>query len=304
VIGDLGRFEVLQYGTLRFCLYLDIVMIQWLEVNIPKNNEFEQLAKGTVAKLDEGWVLDLTLSDRVGILALEKELSMITDAYAPSGRVFSQILASGKSSKALFAWGNGEESGMKGFDLGRYPWLNNSCLLMAALSSPSDSRSNVPSLLSIIPAIRRIYSIPRFFHRESHTELGQLQHESTLPRIYKLTMDVGIRSSCEDVNVNLVPRSKLLNSAGGVADEYLHLFQQKWIDFSGPSGCRPPLPSEISEDMLPFPETKRDLKPGHAFVWRDDLFFHSVYLRSRSTLRGLHARPRSVMIVNQFDGRR
>lgn len=278
-------------------------MINWLEVYVSANIEFPRLAKGIVAKLDQGWALDLTISDQVGILALEKELSAITGTSPAGGRVYSQILASSKCSKALFAWGNGKEYGIRGIDLDRYPWLDKSRLIMAALSSASEPRSDVPCLLSIVPAICRVDPIPRFFHRESHTELGQLRCESTLPRIYKLTMDVGIRNSCDDVNLNLVPRTALLNASGGVADEFLQLFQQDWIDFSVAGHHRCALPGEINEDMLPFPETKRDLKPGHAFIWRDDLFFHCVYLKDHSNLRGLHDRPRSVMIMNQFDGR-
>lgn len=249
------------------------------------------------AALRSGEVLDIALLDRFAIDKLDNELSAILSHYRCSeGRWYRQILVN--ENGGVFSWGNDVTSNAAPVDLTDYPSLGsilNNLMRITKRLAPNDECR----LFSAVPFLNKTWAYPRFYHRESHQTLNDILMERDTPEIYRLTCDIGLRNSCEVINVNLVPRWAMLDPDGAIRPEYRHLFQRQYIDYwngQGPDDVQ----KQIDENMLPFPETKRDLLPGCGLAWLDNLFFHTPYLREGRLALELLDYPRSVLVVNEF----
>jgi hypothetical protein len=249
--------------------------------------------------LCDGRVVDVTLVDPGAARDLVGELSGLFESHInPMVRSYGQILVT--ESCCVFNWGCEGEDHATLIDPDAYPLTRKLARTIAAISNELRAPGE-HLLLSIVPALRRKHTYPRFFHRESHQSLDQLANEGSSPSIYRLTCDIGLENSCDVLNVNLVPRRALLDRQGQILPEYRHLFQQQPMRVSNDSReviCSPQ--PEVTEETLPFPQTAYDLRPGHALLWLDELFFHAPYLRSGRSLDELKVRPRSIVVVNEF----
>jgi hypothetical protein len=274
-------------------------MLEIAPVDAREYSSLAQLGKLAAGHLREGRVVDMNLVTPDEARMLVDELSGLLDShFQPGVRSYGQLLFTGR--RCVFNWGSlGEEHAVL-LDIDAYPLTRMLARTIAAVSD--EMRTGDEHLvLSLVPALRRRSTYPRFFHRESHQSLDQLVNEGTSPSIYRLTCDLGLENSFEVLNVNLVPRKALLGADGQILLKYRHLFQQQAMRISARSHEEISSPqSEVTEETLPFPETAHDLKPGHALLWLDDLFFHAPYLRAGRSLDELKTRPRSIVIVNEF----
>lgn len=228
---------------------------------------------------------------------LSEFLSLESPYAALTPPVFSQLLVTRKG--VLSAWGTMAREEVNTVDLTRYPQLS---LLLCNLMSISDAlRSpNEQLLLSVLPALGRTRPSPRFYHRESHSSLEQLEMEGASPAIYRMCCDLGLKNSWEVINVDLARRDMMLQPDGRLSPAYRNLFQRDYIDYNSKGNLRDASSGELTEDMLAFSGEKRGLIPGRAFIWSDDIFFHAPYLRRGHTIYEMEQKPRSVVIVNEF----
>ncbi len=249
--------------------------------------------------LRSGEVVELTLvTPRSAGLLVEELIALQTAHGASSLAHYCQILIA--EGGTILNWGTSAEDHATIVDLSEYITLDRA---LNALTQISDSL-RTPSehlLLSAVPALRRDRVFTRFYHRESHRSLDQLEREGSSNSIYRMTCDMGLENSCDIINVNLVPRSWLLERDGRIASRYKHLFQRQYFDF------RAETPEDVdatqrqlTEAILPFPGTKHDLLPGRAMIWNDDMYFHGPYLKAGRLLSELGEKPRSIMVINEF----
>lgn len=269
-----------------------------LEVDATKQGVFLRQARWLAERLTAGEVVSATFVREEDAPTLLTELLSIQQAhFDPTVRSYSQILLG--EGGALFNWGTDEGDAAALLDLTPYPnvrrFLSGLARMSAALRQPGELL-----LLSAVLSLRRTSTMPRFYHRESHTSLQQLEHEGRAPSIYRMTCDLGLENSYEVINVNLVPRWLLLRADGSIRSDFSHLFQQHPIDLRLDASHVNVLQAQLTEQMLPFPETQRDLRPGKAFIWDDQSFFHAPYLRSGRSVLELQEKRRSIVIINEF----
>jgi len=247
--------------------------------------------------LGAGEVVDLALVSPEDAKQMILELEQIFPAPGPV-LTYQQILVGQEYS--ILNWGTATEDHAVLLNLDPYPIFSRVLRTVIAISDqlrpPGENL-----LLSVIPALRKKATYPRHFHRESHLSLEQLKIEGKSPSIYRMIIDLGLENTSEVLNVNLVPRQWLLHRDGRIKRKYSNLFQQQHIEISkvGAEGLNS-VQGQITEDMLPFPETCRDLMVGRALIWLDSLFFHAPYLRKGRSVSELQEHPRSLLIINEF----
>jgi len=250
-------------------------------------------------RLGVGEVVDLALVSPEDAKQMIRELERILDFPAGSSVLtYKQILVG--QERSILNWGTANEDHAVLLDLDPYPIFRR--VLRTAVAISNHMRSPEENLLlSVIPSLRKTTTFPRHFHRESHLSLEQLKMEGKSPSIYRMIFDLGLENTSEVLNVNLVPRRWLLHRDGRIKDKYTNLFQQHHVEICkvGVEGldC---IQGQITEDMLPFPETHRNLMVGRALIWLDDLFFHAPYLRKGRSISELREHPRSLVIINEF----
>lgn len=250
-------------------------------------------------RLRSGELVESVLgSEETGRRLAEELLDLERSWFDRSLSHWAQILVA--PGRAVFNWGTDAGGGAEPVDLAGYPLLASvaadALLLSDALREPGEE-----PLLSLVPALRKQSTFPRFYHRDSHSSVQELTDDRNVPSTYRLIWDVGLENSCDVLNVNLVPRRALSADDGSVRPEYRHLFQRQNLSFRTMSSEEiDAIQPQVREETLPFRETRRDLVPGHAFLWLDDLFFHATYQRAGRDLRELQERPRSILLVREF----
>lgn len=217
------------------------------------------------------------------------------DAATPS---WSQFLVG--PDRVLFNWSVGNDDHVESLDLRGFPFLSrvvaNAVALSDALRGPEERL-----LLSIVPSLYRDRTWPRFYHRDSHSSVDEVESEMDSLDAYRMVWDIGLGNSCDVLNVNFISRRAVLDATGAVSGEYRHLFQRQNIEFRTMTEEEiDQVQLQMREEMLPFPETARDLREGVAFIWLDDRFFHSVYLKHGRSTDELRARPRSILVLREF----
>lgn len=258
-----------------------------------------ELTEIVVKGLHSGDVIDLGFMPPEAAKSLLEEFNQILDLYTESSTlIYKQLLVVEDS--CIFNWGTVKEEHAVFLELKSYKLLNKLLLNIKTISNQLRS-PNENLFLSVIPSIRKTSAIPRFYHRESHTSLDQLKFEGKSASIYRLTCDLGLENTHEVINVNLVPRHLLLDSSQCINPKYEHLFQRQHIEFLKYNERDiDSIQKQMSEDMLPFPDTCFDLLPGRALIWFDHLFFHTPYLKNNQSSEKLLNNPRSIVIINEF----
>lgn len=232
---------------------------------------------------------------------LEELLALQGTYFDPWQSSYSQILLAPELNIALFNWGTGGEDQADPIDLARYPRLTYvldiAVQMGARLRAPHEK-----TLFSIVPSLLRTRSFPRFYHRDSHFSLNELTDERAHPSSYRMVWDVGLENSYQVLNVNFIPRNSVVDDSGTIREGYQQLFQQQYInDFRNLTEADiNAIQQQMTEELLPFPETQADLLPGRAVIWLDDYFFHSVYLRKGKDVSELQDNRRSILIVREF----
>ncbi|MEM7052882.1 MAG: hypothetical protein AAF604_24685 [Acidobacteriota bacterium] len=256
--------------------------------------------------LEAGRLLQAEVFDPAGAGELQVEIEQVQNRYlAPGVDAYSQFLvgdlgSAGGGSAAIFNWGTAEGEGAEAVDLESFPRLRTFLALVddfaAALRRPDEKH-----LLSVVPSLRKVRTFPRFFHRDSHASVDEVRREADIPSCYRMVWDLGLQNSHEVLNVHFVPRAGLLDDDGRVAAPHRALFQGQNFAFREMSDHEiDAVQPQMREASLPVPELQRELVPGRAFVWLDDLFFHTTYLRHGRSVDELQAAPRSILIVRQF----
>lgn len=256
-------------------------------------------AAALAAELAAGKLLEAELlrPEQGGELA-EEILALQRPRFDPQADSYCQLLVA--PGRVVLNWGTAAGEGAEAVDLGGSPLLARVIAAAEALAEPLRQPGEEP-LLSVVPSLRKRRSFPRFFHRDSHASVDELGREGERPSCYRAVWDLGLENSCEVLNVHFVPRRALLGDDGGVAAELRHLFQQQNLGFRAMTDAEiDAVQPQMREAMLPLPEARLELRPGRAFVWLDDLFFHSTYLRHGRRIEELAERPRSILIVRQF----
>ena len=229
---------------------------------------------------------------------LEEVVALQRAHFDPAADSYSQLLVA--EGRTIFNWGTAEGDGAEPVDLGDFPRLGR-VVADAAAVSRALSRPGEAPLLSVVPSIRRTRTFPRFYHRDSHTSVAEVAEEATAPSSYRMVWDLGLVNSHEVLDVDFVPRRALLDGEGRVRAEFRHLFQAANLDFRAMSDAEiDAVQPQMREETLPFPEDRVDLLPGVAFLWLDDLFFHTTYLRRGRSVAELAAAPRSILIVREM----
>ena len=218
-------------------------------------------ASDVAALLRGGTVVELVLFSTAEARELLRELSEITASKVKPGLPsYCQLLA-GADAFAI-SWGYASEDRAALLDVEPYPFLRKFLGIARSVSDCLRS-ANEQLLLSVIPSLHKTRTYPRFYHRESLTSLAELQREGTAPSIYRMSWDLGLENCNEVLNVNIVPRSWLLDAQDYIKAEYAQLFQRQFFDIwkMTPDEIES-LQPQMREEMLPFPETKHDLLPG------------------------------------------
>jgi len=234
--------------------------------------------------------------------ALAEELAALHRAHLPPGEdAYSQLLAG--AGGAAFNWGTAAGEGAVPLDLAARPLLArvaaSALALAAALRAPGEE-----VLLSLVPSLRRTRTFPRFFHRDSHRSVDEVAAESAAggrPSDYRAVWDLGLEHSSDVLDVAFAPRAALLAPGGGIAPGFRRLFQLQDLDFRRLSDAAiDAVQPQMREETLPFGGSQRRLLPGRVFVWHDDHWFHSTYLRRGRRIEELVLRPRSILVVRSF----
>lgn len=260
-------------------------------------------ARSVAAALEGGSLVEVAFSSPGETAGLLEELVSIHTSrgieVGPGRHYFSQILVT--SEGAGFNWGlEGSEQRAEPLEVDAYPLLSrlvsSALALHRALRQPGEE-----TLLSIVPSLGRTRSFPRFYHRDSHFSLDELAREGQQESAYRMVWDLGLERSSEILDVDFVPRRALLAEEGGIRPGLEPLFQQQPLDFRHLTEAEiDAVQQQMTEDLLPFPGGHQRLDPGRAFIWLDDLFFHTVYLRHGRSLEELWSRPRSIVLVREF----
>jgi hypothetical protein len=283
------------------------------------------LAGELAAALAAGALVEAEVFAAEGAAELLGEIVAVQAAhFDPAADAYSQLLVA--PGRTIFNWGTGGEEGAAVVDLAAHPRLArltaDALALAGALARPEDG-GEAP-LLSVVPSIRKTRSFPRFYHRDSHASVAEVADEGgarAAPSCYRMVWDLGLAGSCEVLDVDFVPRAALLDAEGRVRPEHLPLFQRRNLDFRAMTDAEiDAVQPQMREELLPFPErregrerrerrkrrkrrkTASGLRPGRAFIWLDDLFFHTTYLRRGRSVAELGAAPRSILIVRGFAG--
>jgi hypothetical protein len=255
-------------------------------------------SRSVASEINTGRTFDVGFFDAASAKALLSELLSLQSTYVNLPWPFyNQILVA--RAGAIVAWGTNDRQDACQLDLDPYPLLRR---LLSNLLVISDALrcTNEELLLSVLPALRRTRPSPRFYHRESHTSLGQCEAEGATPTLYRMCCDLGLENSCDVINVDLVRRDRMLEPDGTLSRRWWPLFQQQYIDYGKSDSIEDVAQEQLTEEMLAFPGEKPKLLPGRAFIWNDDLYFHSPYLRNGHSLDELIAEPRSIVVINEF----
>ncbi|MEM7483243.1 MAG: hypothetical protein AAF481_18915 [Acidobacteriota bacterium] len=256
-------------------------------------------AARAATRLRSGELLQVELFDAAGAGALLDEITELQAAHLDRHvDSYSQLLVG--SGGALFNWGTAEGEGAVPVVVENRPLLG-TFLAAATTLAEATRQGNEEILLSVVPSVRKDRTFPRFFHRDSHSSVDEIDRDRDVPSSYRTVWDLGLERSAEVLNVHFVRRAALLDEAGRVAGEYRHLFQQQNLDFRQMSDSEiDAVQPQMREGLLPFADDIPLLRPGRAFVWTDDAYFHTTYLRADRRIEELIEQPRSILIVRQF----
>jgi hypothetical protein len=265
-------------------------------------------ARLLAAPLAAGALVEAELLSAAEAAALRGEVLALQRAFFdPVGESYSQLLVfrdpAGRE-RALFNWGTGGEEGAEPVDLAVRPLLGR---LVAHAVAVSDALrpDGEELMLSVVPSIDKTRTFPRFYHRDSHTSVSEVDAEAAGASCYRTVWDLGLVASSDVLDVDFVPRAALRDGDGRVAEDRRHLFQRANLDFRSMSDAEiDAVQPQMRWELLPAEGTARDgrtaLAPGRAYVWQDDLFFHSTFLRRGRRIEELAAAPRSILIVREF----
>lgn len=256
------------------------------------------------AAIDAGELVEAELLTGDEAAELAAELIALHRARVPPGEdAYSQVLAG--EAGAAFNWGTAAGEGAARLDLAAHPVLARTAASALALAAAQGAPGE-EVLLSLVPSLRKTRTFPRFFHRDSHRSVDEVADEGSgaadrPPSDYRTVWDVGLEHSSDVLDVAFAPRAALLAPGGGVADRWRPLFQLQDLDFRRLSDAEiDAVQRQVREDALPFPASQRRLLPGRAFVWHDEHWFHSTYLRRGRRIEELRERPRSILVVRSF----
>ncbi len=264
-------------------------------------------AAGLAAAVAAGELVEIDLLTPAEASALAEDLLALQRARVPAGEeCYSQVLAG--EGGAAYNWGTAAGEGADLLDLAAHPLLARvaagAAAVARALAGAAGEAAGAP-LLSLVPALRKTRTFPRFFHRDSHRSVDELDAEGAAarPSDYAAVWDLGLEHSSDVLDVAFVPRAALAGPEGGIAPRFRRLFQLQDLDFRNLTDAEiDAVQPQMREEALPFPERQRRLLPGRAFLWHDDRWFHSTYLRRGRRIKELAGRPRSILVVRAFAG--
>lgn len=266
----------------------------------PDSGEVAAMAAAVAA----GELVEIELLTAAEAGELAGNLVALQRARVPAGEdCYSQVLAG--EGGALYNWGTAAGEGADRLDLVHHPLLARVAAGAAAVARALTVEGGGPPLLSMVPALRKTRTFPRFYHRDSHRSVDELDAEGAAarPSDYAAVWDLGLENSSDVLDVAFAPRAALLGPGGGVAPEHRRLFQLQDLDFRRMTDAEiDAVQPQMREETLPFPDRQRRLLPGRAFLWHDDHWFHSTYLRRGRSAEELAARPRSILVVRAFAG--
>lgn len=257
-----------------------------------------------------GGLVQVEMLSGEGVAELAEGLVELHREHLPAGEdSYSQILV-GRGG-AIFNWGTSAGEGAVWLELGRLPSLERVASSAVALAEALGAEGEGEPLISMVPSLRRTRTFPRFFHRDSHTSVSEIDREGTAlaaSSCYRSVWDLGLENSSDVLDVAFVRREELLADDGSVAACWRPLFQQQDLDFRAMSDEEiDAVQPQMREELLPPARSGVDadgerprLLPGRAFVWHDDRWFHSTYLRAGRALSELAERPRSILVVREF----
>lgn len=255
------------------------------------------------AAVAAGELVEIELSTAAEAGELAEDLLALQRARVPAGEdCYSQVLAG--EGGALYNWGTAAGEGADRLDLARHPLLARVAAGAGAVARAL-AVDGGPPLLSMVPALRKTQTFPRFYHRDSHRSVDELDAEGAAarPSDYAAVWDLGLENSSDVLDVAFAPRAALLGPGGGVAPEHRRLFQLQDLDFRRMTDAEiDAVQPQMREETLPFPGRQRRLLPGRAFLWHDDHWFHSTYLRRGRSVDELASRPRSILVMRAFAG--
>ena len=269
-----------------------------LRRRVPTAAEAGRLA----AAIDAGELVEAELLTAGEAAELAEDVAALHRAHLPPGEeAYSQVLAG--AGGAAFNWGTAAGEGAVWLELVAHLLLGRVAASALALAT-AQSAPGEQVLLSLVPSLRRTRTFPRFFHRDSHRSVDEVGAEGTeggRPSDYRAVWDLGLEHSSDVLDVAFAPRAALLAPGGGVAERWRHLFQRQDLDFRRLGDAEiDAVQPQVREETLPFPASQRRLRPGRAFVWHDDHWFHSTYLRRSRRIEELRERPRSILVVRSF----
>lgn len=271
-----------------------------LRGRVPSAEEAAALAAAVAA----GGLVEIQLLTPDEAAALAGDLLALQRARVPAGEeCYSQVLAG--EGGAAYNWGTAAGEGADLLDLEAHPLLARVAAGAAAVARALAGTAPDRPLLSLVPALRKTRTFPRFFHRDSHRSVDELDAEGAAarPSDYAAVWDLGLEHSSDVLDVAFAPRAALAGPVGGVAPRFRRLFQLQDLDFRNLSDAEiDAVQPQMREEALPFPEHQRRLSPGRAFLWHDDRWFHSTYLRRGRRIEELAERPRSILVVRAFAG--
>jgi hypothetical protein len=263
-----------------------------LRAGVPDGGESGRLATA----LEAGALLEARLTDAAGAAALAAELDALQrSAFDPERKHYVEILVA--EDGAVYGWGVEDDGGTtrpgaRRLDLAATPRLAG---VVARVRAISDARRAPDErfCLAAYPSLRRVRTFPRYFHRDSYA-----------PVVYRTVWDVGLENSSDVFGVVCLPAAALEVRPGEFAKDYEHLKQRHEIpDFHLLSEDEiEAIQPQMREEMLPWPPPHAELEPGLALAWRDDLFYHSVYLRRGRRREEVEERPRSILILREIAG--
>jgi hypothetical protein len=273
-----------------------------LRGRVPSAEEAATLA----AAVEAGGLVEIELLTPVEAAALAEDLLALQRARVPAGEeCYSQVLAG--EGGAAYNWGTAAGEGADLLDLAGHRLLARvaagAAAVARALAGEAPAATAGP-LLSMVPALRKTRTFPRFFHRDSHRSVDELDAEGAArPSDYAAVWDLGLEHSSDILDVAFAPRASLAAPDGGVAPRFRRLFQLQDLDFRNLSDAEiDAIQPQMREEALPFPDHQRRLAPGRAFLWHDDRWFHSTYLRRGRRVEELAERPRSILVIRAFAG--
>lgn len=270
-----------------------------LRGRVPEAGEAAELA----AAVDAGELVEVELLTPAEAGALAEDLLALQHVRVPAGEdCYSQVLAG--EGGAAYNWGTAAGEGADRLDLERHPLLARVAAAAAAVARVPAGGAG-PPLLSMVPALRKTRTFPRFFHRDSHRSVDELDAEGAAarPSDYAAVWDLGLEHSSDVLDVAFAPRDALMAPGGGVAARFRRLFQLQDLDFRKLSDAEiDAVQPQMRAETLPLANRQRRLLPGRAFLWHDDRWFHSTYLRRGRRIEELAERPRSILVIRAFAG--